>query len=346
MSAIFLVLTGLLVAAAHYLPDSLFAFYPQFSRWILAKIGAITGPFPFAVWEVLALILILWAIYTLVRVIRRHIGLISWLAGILLGCSIGVFLFVGLWGLNHYGPSIYTYLDLEVGTYRVDQLEEATGYYAQTASQLADQVQRDEQGIVRFSDFSVLAGQATKGYEMLAQEYDCFTGKLSKPKKLASWYLFSHFGTTGIFIPFTAESCVNPDTFVASIPYTMCHELAHRQAVAAEDEANFCAFLACAENPSLEFRYSGYYSAFIYCYNALHKVDPDAADAVWAEISDNLKADCQAANAHYAQYEGKVQEAAQKVNDTYLKAFSQTEGVQSYGQVADLLIAWYLEKLI
>ena len=36
-------------------------------------------------------------------------------------------------------------------------------------------------------------------------------------------------------------------------------------------------------------------------------------------------------SAHYDQYEGKVQDAAQKVNDTYLKAFSEESGVQSYG---------------
>ena len=54
--------------------------------------------------------------------------------------------------------------------------------------------------------------------------------------------------------------------------------------------------------------------------------------------------DAQAANEHYVQYEGKVQDAAQKVNDAYLKAFSEESGVQSYGEVADLLIAWYLQK--
>ena len=54
--------------------------------------------------------------------------------------------------------------------------------------------------------------------------------------------------------------------------------------------------------------------------------------------------DLRAANEHYAQYEGKVQDAAQKVNDAYLKAFSEESGVQSYGEVADLLIAWYLQK--
>jgi hypothetical protein len=50
------------------------------------------------------------------------------------------------------------------------------------------------------------------------------------------------------------------------------------------------------------------------------------------------------ANEHYRQYEGKVQDAATKVNDTYLKAFGQEEGVQSYGKAADLLIAWYLAQ--
>ena len=39
-----------------------------------------------------------------------------------------------------------------------------------------------------------------------------------------------------------------------------------------------------------------------------------------------------------------MQDAAQKVNDTYLKAFSEESGVQSCCEAADLLIAWYLEN--
>ena len=64
----------------------------------------------------------------------------------------------------------------------------------------------------------------------------------------------------------------------------------------------------------------------------------------WRSLKEGVRADIQAANTHYAQYEGKVQDAATKVNDTYLKAFSEEAGVQSYGEAADLLIAWYLEK--
>ena len=66
-----------------------------------------------------------------------------------------------------------------------------------------------------------------------------------------------------------------------------------------------------------------------------------SAAEVWAQASEQVKADCRAANRHYDQYEGKVQDAAQKVNDAYLKAFQEEAGVKSYGAVADYLIAWY-----
>ena len=163
-------------------------------------------------------------------------------------------------------------------------------------------------------------------------------------KKLLSGRLFSYMGFTGIFMAFTAESNVNPETFSASLPFTMCHELAHRLTVAAEDEANFCAFLACRENPDPAFQYSCWYSAFIYTYNALYKVDKSAASEIWNAMSATVREDCLRANAHYDQFEGQVQEVANKANDAYLKAFREESGVQSYGEVADLLIAWYLQQ--
>lgn len=86
------------------------------------------------------------------------------------------------------------------------------------------------------------------------------------------------------------------------------------------------------------------FGAYIYCHNALSKIDKTAASQIWSTLSDGVLADIRAANAHYEQYEGKVQDTAQKVNDTYLKAFSEESGVQSYGEAADLLIAWYLKN--
>ena len=344
LSAIFLVLTGLMIAFAKAAPDVVFSFYPAFSRSVLAALSSVSGLVPIALWEVLAVLLALWFFYTLICVFTKHRSLLRWLSGVLLGLSVGVFLFVGIWGLGHFGPSVDEALGLGVREYSKQELIAATAYYAAQANDYAAKTERDTENLTVFPAFSVLAKQAPEGYAALAQQYDQFTGALDSVKPLASWRLFSQTGTTGIFICFTAEACVNPDTYTAWIPYTMCHELAHRQAVTAEDDANFCAYLACMASENDNFRYSGAFGAYIYCHNALSKVDKTAASQIWSSLSDGVVADIRAANEHYEQYEGKVQDAAQKVNDTYLKAFSEESGVQSYGEAADLLIAWYLKN--
>ena len=344
LSAIFLVLTGLMVAFAKAAPAVVFAFYPALSRKMLAAISAVSGLLPIALWEVLAALLALWFFYTLICVFTKHHSLLRWLSGVLLAACIGVFAFVALWGLNHFAPSVGNSLGLDMREYSKEELVAATAYYAAQANEYAESVTRDADGLTELPAFSALAARAADGYGVLAAQYDAFEAVQGPVKPLAAWKLFSKSGTTGIFVCLTAEACVNPDTYAAWIPYTMCHELAHKQAVAAEDEANFCAYLACMASDDVNFRYSGAFGAYIYCHNALSKVDKQAAAQIWATLSDGVVADIRAANAHYAQYEGEFQDAAQKVNDTYLKAFSEESGVQSYGEAADLLIAWYLKQ--
>ena len=344
LSAIFLVLTGLLAAVAHSAPEVVFAFYPALSRAALAAISSVTSLVPFAVWEILALLAILWAVYTLVRSFSRRRGFLSWAAGVVLAASVGLFAFVALWGLNHFGPGVAPELGLKVRDVSRQELIAATRYYADELTRCSEQVDRRSDGTCSMPDFSALSAVAGRGYERLSERYELFTGSFDPVKPLLSWRMFSQFGTTGIFVCLTGESCVNPDTYEAWIPYTMCHELAHRQAVAAEDEANFCAYLACMASDDRNFRYSGAFGAYVYCHNALSSVDKQAAADIWNSLDAGVLADLHAANDHYAQYEGAVQDAAQQVNDAYLKAFSEESGVQSYGEVTDLLIAWYLQN--
>lgn len=343
LSAVFLVLTGLCVAAASYMPALFFGFYTGFSQDILAFLSGITGSFPFPVWQAVLVLIVLLALYTLVRVFTQKRSILCWLSGVALLVCVMVFAFVALWGLNHYAPPVADRVGLTVTEYSKDQLRSAAQYMADQASWWSSQVERDENGDMAI-DFAAMAETAGAAYEPLAQTNGFFGGSTAPVKKLLAGKLFSYMGTTGIFIAFSGESCVNPDTYAASLPFTMCHEVAHRLTVAPEDEANFCAFLACQASDDPAFQYSGWYSAFIYCYNALYKADKTAAAEVWATLSDQVVQDCRRANEHYDQYEGEIQDVAQKVNDTYLKAFSEESGVQSYGEVADLLIAWYLER--
>jgi len=344
LTAVFLLLTAILAAIANYMPDLFFAYYTDFSRDALAFLSGITAPFPFAVWEVLLALLVLLALYFLVRNLAQRKGFFCWLSGVALLLSILLFAFVGLWGLNHFAPPVAEQVDLQVaGGYTKEQLKETVQYMADQAGIWADQVERDENGDL-VMDPDALAKQASEGYAVLAQSNPFFAGSSAPAKKLLVDEAFSYMGITGIFIAFTGESCYNPGSYPASIPFTMCHELAHRLTVAPEDEANFCAFLACQESSVPVFQYSGWYSAFVYTYNALHQVDREAAYAIWDTMSPLLQQDCRSASDHYDRYEGEVQEVAQKVNDAYLKAFREESGIQSYGEVADLLIAWYLQE--
>ena len=47
----------------------------------------------------------------------------------------------------------------------------------------------------------------------------------------------------------------------------------------------------------------------------------------------------------WEKYDGAVAEVSNRVNDTYLKANGQAEGVKSYNRMVDLIAAYYVDKI-
>lgn len=325
---------------AKFLPDFWFSFYTDFSRSAMGVLGAATGWLPVPLWELLLAVLVLSVPIGLAVAIKAR-RVLGWLTGLLEFLVLLVFLFVGLWGLNHFAPPLAEQLDMEVGTYTQDQLKAAAAHYAARASALSAQVERDEAGDLVLPEFEAMSDAALAAYGTLAQDNPRLAGGAPRVKPLLLSEAFAYTGTTGIFVCLTGEAGVSTQTYPLAQPYTVCHELGHSLAFAGEDEANFLAFLACRASEDELFRYSGYYNAFIYCYNALYDQSPAAARTLWEDCTPELIHD---ANVHVEfnkQYEGKVQEAAQSVNDAYLKTFDEP-GVISYGLVVDYLIAEYL----
>ncbi|MBQ9967694.1 MAG: DUF3810 domain-containing protein [Oscillospiraceae bacterium] len=339
VSAVLVIVTGLLMSVARFAPKMLFGFYTNVSGQALSAVSSVTGAMPFALWEWLAVVIVLLALYFLFRKFRP----IAWLTGLITFLAAGALVFTVLWGLNYYAPPVEESFGLSKEPYSVQTLKETTLYLARQADAAAGQVQRDAEGTM-LSSFDRWASMAGDGFTALAQKDARFGGETPKVKKLLSGRLFSYMGYTGIFVPFTAEANVNPEASTPSLPFTMCHELAHSKTIAREDEANFCAFLACLENEDPAFQYSAWYSAFSYAYASLRRADPAAAQEVANSLSDLVRADYRAANEHYAQFDGPVQETAQKVNDLYLKTAGDESGTESYGEVTDLLVAWYLQE--
>ena len=169
-SAVLLILTGLMMAAVKYLPALVFPAYRDVSRKVLSAIASVTGALPFALWEVLLVILALLFLYSIVHTLLEKKRFLSWLSGVVLALSVLVFLFTGLWGLNHYAPELSEEIGLEIGEYSKEELIAATKYYMAGAVQYAGQVERDADGQM-VKDFDTWAKVAGGGYEALSQQF-------------------------------------------------------------------------------------------------------------------------------------------------------------------------------
>ena len=61
-------------------------------------------------------------------------------------------------------------------------------------------------------------------------------------------------------------------------------------------------------------------------------------------MSDDVQRDLAADGAYWDQFEGPVAQVSNQVNDSYLKANEQEDGVKSYGRMVDLLLADYRQR--
>ena len=165
-------------------------------------------------------------------------------------------------------------------------------------------------------------------------------GRYASPKPILGSALISYVGVGGIYIPFTGEPHVNIDVPASSIPFNVCHELAHQRGVAREDEANFVAFLVGLERGDADFAYSASLAGASYVIQAWQDVDPDGAAEVWSRRSSAVERDLAVKRAWRTAHEGAAQEAGEQVNNAYLRSNGVKDGHHSYGRVVDLMVAW------
>jgi len=342
-AVVLLALTGAVVLTAKYAPELFSQIYPRLSQEILGVLSSVSSKVALPLWEVGVALLVVLFVWLLIRAVKKK-RFWRWVTSLVLLASFLLFSFVTFWGAGHMLPTLSEQIvTLQDST--AQELYAATAYYAAQLDALAPEMTRGADGKVLLEDFDELAEKAEDSFEALAERYAVIPEAEFSVKELLVGDLFGYLGITGVFVPVTAESTVSPHTYPSSLPYTICHEMGHRVGACAEEDANFLAFLACVDHEDVQFRYSAAFNAFIYCYNALYKVSPPAASKVWKAMTPLAQKDVALANSHYEPYEGKVQEAAQKVNDTYLKTAGQEAGVQSYGLVSDALIAWYRENI-
>jgi len=156
---------------------------------------------------------------------------------------------------------------------------------------------------------------------------------------LLSSRLISYTGIVGVYFPYTGEPNFNNDVPEPARGSSVCHETAHRQGFAREDEANFIAYLVCTNSGDDYLRYSGYFLALNHAMNRLYAADRGAYIELRAQYSEGVTADFKAKNAYWRMFEGIVEERVTQLNDDFLKSHNQSDGTQSYGRMVDLMLA-------
>ena len=327
--------------------------YPYVTREFQSILAEWSSTVPFTLWQVLVVVMVLAVATTLVLMITLKWNFVEWLGWVLAGVSCIWLLHTGVYGLNYYAGPISA--DIRLGSYEftVEDLEEATIYFRDQANAMALEMERDENGALIYDDFDTLALQAGDGFNTLAYEQSgsIFAGCTIPVKKLGWADMYTSMGITGVTMPLTGEAAVNPQIPSISLPFTMCHEMAHRMSIATEDDANFAAFLACLANEDKQFQYSAYYMAFRYCYSALYSAGTSetaaAAARIDLEINDYLRYDLTQYDKFFTKHrDDTLSNIADSVNDTYIKVSGDENGTASYGQVSIYLVNWYLEELV
>ena len=327
--------------------------YPYLTRTIQTFLATWSGGVDFCLWQVGIVVLAILLLATIVLMIIFRWNFVQWLGWVLAAAMSLGFLHTGLYGLNYYAGDLADDVRLPVYQYTVEDLQEATLYYRDKANALALEVPRSEDGSLNFGSFEELAQQAGNGYEHLTydESYSVFAGSTEPVKKLGWADMYTSMGILGVTMGITGEAAVNPHIPALGLPFTMCHEMAHRMCIAVDRDANFAAFLACRANDSVIFQYSGYFMAYRYCYNALAAINDVNASVAAARINSGVNelfaGDMRTYDRFFAENQDKsATNFASAVNDSYLKTSGDDAGEGSYGEVCDLLANLFIKEVL
>lgn len=361
-----LILLWLLLPAAALLVLELFIRDPflaeQYARRVFPVVTylprSLMNFLPFSLAEVFVVVgvpaLVLGAAFVIVRLIAKP-GRAAFLLRLgkvaLVLVSLAIPIFYLNFGYTYHRLPLADNLELETRDRAKDDLHATTLWVAEEVNQLAAAMPRDESGlfepslttqeILSLADDAYKARSEAGGNQFLTDHFH-HGAVLTKPVSLSR--VWSYTGITGIYVPFLVESSVNIDTRPDEMMFTALHEVAHSYGIAREDEANFLAFYCGILHEDPEMRYASWLMGFTHLNNALYGASAELHAEIYASLDPLAKADLAARNDYWTKFEGPVQEVSSSVNNSYLIANKQEDGVKSYGRVVDLIIAYYADQ--
>lgn len=349
-AAVLFILTAFLGIGARYADGFAQAYAETVYRTLSAFFGRIFGVFSFSVIEILLYIIAASAAAVacsfLVRLIRKKnlgfIDLNKMASSFCLVIAAAIFLYTAGCGVNYHRTSFAEQNNYFIDTYSAEQLASVCAQLTKEVNASAELVFRDENGVMIHGEN--LQMNAAEAMHLLAEDYPELKGYYPQPKEVLCPWILSVQQITGIYSPFTFEANYNGDIPDYNVPFSACHELSHFRGYMQEEEANFIAWLACTSSERLDFQYSGDLRGWISCMNVLYRSDYELWKEIRVTLSPLAEADLVANREYWDKYKGRIADAAEKINDNYLKLNGQADGIHSYGRMADLIAAYYINQ--
>lgn len=321
-----------------------------FYRFVSQALSLLAGWAPFSLIEFLIIAFILFVIVlivkTVIKLIKSKTGrgakIFNYALNVLAFVSVLYFIFVITFDLNYQRLPFSRIAGMDVRPASVSELYNVCESIAEHANSLRPKVKEDNNGVMKLSEsLSDTFRDTEKGYLIAAEIYPELGGKYSDPKGIKLSRVMTLFGFQGIHSPLTQEANINIEMSQCMIPSTACHEMAHQRGFAREDEANYIAWFTCTRNPDVDFKYSGELLALIYSMNALYDADREKFNRIYQRYDAGIVRDLYYDAKFWQRFKGPAANIGSTLNDAYIKANKQKDGVKSYGRVVDLLIAQY-----
>lgn len=251
-------------------------------------------------------------------------------------CILIVFYIV--WGLNYKRLGIRYELGLQHQAFDTSDL-----YRLQDA--IVARVNVSKMALMHSGDTVVdkydIFDRAVVCYHEAEEKFPFLRYRMPSIKPSLFSYLENYWGFTGYYNPFTGEAQVNTTVPAFLIPNITTHEMAHQIGYAKENEANFAGYLAAAYSSDTLFHYSIYLDLFMYANGQVAYFDSARAAAYIDQLIPAVLADLAEWRAFSRKYESFVDPIVSWIYGNYLRLNNQPKGIRSYGEVIDMLIAYY-----
>ncbi|MGQ1787319.1 MULTISPECIES: DUF3810 domain-containing protein [unclassified Saccharicrinis] len=306
--------------------------YPFIAR----VLSAISGLVPFSLDDVFYVCLILVLLAGSSMVIFRKMKFKKYLLSVLQITALVYISFYWLWGFNYYREPAHNRFHLN-RSHANDStfvsmfnriIEETNNSYTPSSG-----FHKDTYDSVLENSYKNLSHYLNLNHSM---------GK-RRIKHITFSNFFAKATILGYYGPFFNETHINKHLTVWDIPVVSAHEKSHQLGVTSEAEASFYGWLICVSSDEPFVQYSGWLYAMDYFMHQSSRLEKrkELIKKIRPEVIEDIKT----RNKHWRGWRNaKIDKAASKVNDAYLKSNSIEKGIDDYNGVVQLIIDYLLQN--